>query len=271
MDEPLLQVSGLEVGYPARKRRDPPVRAVDGVDFVLAQGTTLGLVGESGSGKSTIGKAVLGLVQPTAGRITLHGRDITHATARERRALSGHLQVIFQDPYGSLNPSRTIGKTLGEPLRVVHRMDRRRAAARVVEVLDQVGMPPDAADRYPAAFSGGQRQRIAIARALTFRPDVIVCDEPTSALDLSVQAQIINLLLDLQERFGLSYLFISHDMDVVRHLSHRIAVLTRGRIVEQGQAAQVTDAPTHSYTRRLLAAVPDPFVSSLQSMDPREG
>ncbi|QFU91727.1 ATP-binding cassette domain-containing protein [Amycolatopsis sp. YIM 10] len=253
----LLEVSGLRVEYRGRGR-NPGVVAVDGVDLWLDRSETLGLVGESGSGKSTIGNAILGLVRPAAGRILFGGNDITHATPRQRRRLGPRVQAVFQDPYGSLNPSRTIGRTLAEPLRVVRGLGRKEADARVADVLARAGVPPDAAGRYPAAFSGGQRQRIAIARALVLEPDLVVCDEPTSALDLSVQAQLLNLLLDLQRQLGLSYLFISHDIDVVRHMSHRAAVLRDGRIVEQGPVAEVIDHPGHAYTRALLAAVPVP-------------
>jgi ABC-type glutathione transport system ATPase component len=224
---PLLEVRGLRVGYRPRH----PV--VDGVDLVVRRGETLGLLGGSGSGKSTIGHAIVGLVRPSAGRILFRGEDITHATARRRRELGTCLQIVFQDPHGSLNPSRTVGSTLAEPLRAVRRLPRRTASARVAAVLEQVGMSPAAAGRYPGAFSGGQLQRIAIARALVLEPDLVVCDEPTSALDLSVQAQILNLLLDLQQRLGLSYLFISHDLDVVRFACHRTVLLRDGRIVAQ--------------------------------------
>ncbi|MEU5259603.1 dipeptide/oligopeptide/nickel ABC transporter ATP-binding protein [Amycolatopsis sp. NPDC021455] len=227
---PLLEVRDLRVAY----RPHHPV--VDGVNFVVRQGETLGLLGESGSGKSTIGHAVVGLVRPSAGQVLFRGEDITHAPARRRRELGRHVQIVFQDPHGSLNPSRTIGSTLAEPLRAVRKLPRRAAEARVAEVLARVGMPRAAASRYPGAFSGGQLQRIAIARALVLEPELVVCDEPTSALDLSVQAQILNLLLDLQQQLGLSYLFISHDIDVVRFVCHRTVVLRGGRIVEQGPA-----------------------------------
>lgn len=222
---PLLEVRDLRVEYRPRH----PV--VDGVNLVVRQGETLGLLGESGSGKSTIGHSIVGLVRPAGGRILFRGEDVTHATARRRRELSTHLQIVFQDPHGSLNPSRTIGSTLAEPLRVVRRLPRRAADARVADVLKRVGMAPEAATRYPGAFSGGQLQRVAIARALVLEPELVVCDEPTSALDLSVQAQILNLLLDLQQQLGLSYLFISHDIDVVRFVCHRVVALRHGRIV----------------------------------------
>ncbi|MEV4313958.1 ATP-binding cassette domain-containing protein [Actinocrispum sp. NPDC049592] len=239
MSEPLLNVRDLRVEYPGQV-------AVDGVSLHLDRGETLGLVGESGSGKSSIGHAIVGLVRPSAGEILVHGKDVTRIPVRRRH----RVQIVFQDPYGSLNPSRTIGGTLAEPLRVVLRLSRREAAAMVADALESVGMPPDAAGRYPGAFSGGQRQRIAIARALVLAPELIVCDEPTSALDVSVQAQILNLLMDLQQRLGVAYLFISHDIDVVRHMAHRVAVLLKGRIVEQGSL----DEPHHRYTRALLDA-----------------
>jgi len=248
----LLEVRDLTVSFGRST-------AVDRVSLTLRDGDTLGLVGESGSGKSTLGHAVLGLVRPSSGAIRFRGEDITQRTERRRRALSRQLQIVFQDPYSSLNPSRTIGSTLAEPLRVHARSaSRADSVARVAAALEDVGLPRSAANRYPAQFSGGQRQRIAIARALIVEPRLVICDEPTSALDLSVQAQILNLLLALQERHDLSYLFISHDIDVVRHMAHRIAVLRQGQIVEEGPAADVADRPEHPYTRSLLAAVPVP-------------
>jgi peptide/nickel transport system ATP-binding protein len=253
---PLLDVRDLLVEY--RVGRRPPVRAVDGVSFTVAPRETVGLVGESGSGKTTIGRATLGLARIGAGAISFAGIDITHAGNRQRRTLSADLQVVFQDPHSSLNPTRTIGQTLGETLRAQGRPDRAAVAARVKAMLERVGLPADAAARYPAHFSGGQRQRIAIARALMPRPRLVVCDEPTSALDLSVQAQVLNLLRALQKEFELSYLFISHDLAVVRHLSHRIIVLYHGRIMEQGEAASLYSNPIHPYTQALLAAAPVP-------------
>jgi len=255
MGTPLLEIDGLRVEH--RGERGTPVLAVDGVSLSLSRGETLGLVGESGAGKSTIGDAILGLVRPAAGRILFRDEDITHAGPRRRRELARRLQVVFQDPYGSLNPSRTIGQTLAEPLRA-GRVTRRETAGRVAGILRRVGMPPEIAARRPGRLSGGQRQRVAIARALIVEPDLVVFDEPTSALDLSVQAQILNLLLDLQEDLGLGYLFISHDIDVVRHMSHRVAVLKAGRIVEQGPVDAVIERPAHPYTRKLLASVPAP-------------
>ncbi|MEU0600789.1 ATP-binding cassette domain-containing protein [Streptomyces sp. NPDC006393] len=257
--EPLLEVQGLSVSYGRRGRSRGPLRpAVDGVTLRLSRGETLGLLGESGSGKSTIGNAILGLVRPTAGRIVFHGavqdEDITHAPPARRRRLARHIQVVFQDPYGSLNPSRSIGQTLSEPLHIMRRHTRGQAAVRVSDTLNLVGLTADAAERYPAAFSGGQRQRIAVARALVLEPDLIVCDEPTSALDLSVQAHVLNLLVELQQTLGVAYLFVSHDLDVIRHVAHRAAVLRAGTVVEEGTADRLTTHPSHPYTRTLLTA-----------------
>jgi oligopeptide/dipeptide ABC transporter ATP-binding protein len=254
----LLDVRGLIVEFD-RGRRRPRLRAVDDVSISLEARATVGLVGESGSGKTTIGRAILGLAPITSGTITFDGGEITHASYRRRRELSADLQVVFQDPYSSLNPTRTVGQTLGETLRV-HGKSKAAVRERVSYMLERVGLPGEAAHRYPAHFSGGQRQRIAIARALMVHPRVVICDEPTSALDLSVQAQVLNLLRELQEEFELSYLFISHDLAVVRHLSHRIIVLYAGRVMEYGDAARVYGSPFHPYTRALLAAepVPDP-------------
>jgi ABC-type glutathione transport system ATPase component len=254
----LLAVRDLSVAYPNSNRR-----AVDGVSFEVPVGQTLGLVGESGSGKSTIGKAILGLVRPAGGHILFGGTKITHARGRQRRDLAREIQVVFQDPYGSLNPSLTVGRTLTEPLRLRGSAGHEAAAA-VASILAQVGMPADAATRYPGQFSGGQRQRIAIARALVLRPRLLICDEPTSALDLSVQAQILNLLLELRRTLGLAYLFISHDIDVVRHMSHQIAVLRHGAIVEQGTTGDVLETPRHEYTRSLLASVPGSTAAARQ-------
>jgi peptide/nickel transport system ATP-binding protein len=255
--EPLIEVRELSVDYPGRAGRNRQAfRAVDAVGLALPAGQTLGLVGESGSGKSTIGNAILGLVRPSAGTVRFRGQDITYARPRQRRDLTKHLQVVFQDPYSSLNPSRTIGQTLSDPLRVPGRATRAEAKARVADVLDSVGLSVDAAHRYPTQFSGGQRQRVAIARALILEPEVLICDEPTSSLDLSVQAQVLNLLLDLQDKLHLSYLFISHDIGVVRHVSDQVAVLLRGQVVEQGPVDAVTNRPAHPYTQALVAATP---------------
>jgi oligopeptide/dipeptide ABC transporter ATP-binding protein len=252
---PLLEVAGLSVVYRS-SRRATPVHAVDGVDLVVGVGETVGLVGESGSGKSTLGQAVLGLVSPTAGSIRFDGRDITAADRSTRRELSRDLQVVFQNPYGSLSPTRTIEQTLVEPLLAHERVDRDDARARVADMLARVGLPRDAMRRRPSEFSGGQRQRIAIARALMLSPRLVICDEPVSALDLSVQAQVLNLLQRLQQELDLSYLFVAHNLAVVRHMSQRIVVLYRGRVMETGPAAQVYGAAAHPYTQALLASAP---------------
>ena len=254
---PLLDVRGLTVEY-SRGRRRPPLRAVDGVSFSLANQETVALVGESGSGKTTIGRAILGLAPVMAGEIRFDGEEITHARHRRRRELSADLQIVFQDPYSSLNPTRTIGQTLSEVLRARARPSRDEVQERVRAMLEHVGLPADAEQRYPGHFSGGQRQRVAIARALMKQPRQVICDEPTSALDLSVQAQVLNLLRRLQQEFELSYLFISHDLAVVRYLAHRIIVLYHGRIMEHGDAREVYTNPTHPYTLALLDAVPVP-------------
>jgi len=258
---PLLDVQDLAVEYPDLRGRGRR-RVLDGVDLLVGQGETVGLIGESGSGKTTLGRAILGLVKPSRGSIIFGGadggEDIAAASRRRRRALSAELQAVFQDPFSSLNPARTIAQALIEPV-TVHRRPRRDAAEReVASMLGRVGMPPDAAHRYPREFSGGQRQRIAIARALMNSPRLIICDEPLSALDLSVQAQILNLLAELQAESGVGYLLISHDLAVVRHLAHRVAVLHEGRIVESGGTAEVIAAPAHPYTRKLLDAAPRP-------------
>jgi len=253
---PLLSVDQLRVEYPVRNR--PPFRAVDDVTFAIGPRETVGLVGESGSGKTTIASAVLGFAPATAGTIAFDGEDITGATRHRRRRLSASLQVVFQDPYSSLNPSRTIGKTLSETLRPHGSPSKSEVAERVASILERVGLDPGAADRYPNQFSGGQRQRIAIARALIVRPRLVICDEPVSSLDLSVQAQVLNLLRSLQDELGLSYLFISHDLAVVRRISMRVVVLYRGRVMEAGPAAVVYNDPAHPYTRALLQSVPIP-------------
>jgi len=253
---PLLGVDRLRVEYPVRGR--PPFRAVDDVSFAIGPGETVGLVGESGSGKTTIANAVLGFAPAVAGTVRFDGEDILAASRDRRRRLSASLQVVFQDPYSSLNPSRTIGKTLAETLRPHGWPARPEVAQRVNSILERVGLDPAAADRYPGQFSGGQRQRIAIARALIVRPRLVICDEPVSSLDLSVQAQVLNLLRGLQEELGLSYLFISHDLAVVQHISTRIVVLYRGRVMEAGPAAVVYRHPAHPYTQALLQSAPVP-------------
>ena len=258
---PLLEVEELRVAYRPRRRR-PELVAVDGVSLRLHAGQTLGIVGESGSGKSSLGSAVLGLTPVAGGSIRFLGQDTTRLSSRQRRALAPHMQAVFQDPYGSFNPTKTIGSTLAEPLRLTLRMTAAEAARRVAEVFERVGLPPGTAQRYPGQFSGGQRQRIAIARALTMSPELIVCDEPVSALDLSVQAQVLNLLNDLQRDLGIAYLFISHDLSVVRHMCDHVLVMHRGTVVERGPIHEIYDRPRDPYTRRLLdaAPVPDPAV-----------
>ncbi|MGW6204521.1 ATP-binding cassette domain-containing protein [Streptomyces sp. NPDC055089] len=251
----LLAVRDLRVSFPGKGWRAPDTEVLKGVDLTIRPGETLGLVGESGSGKSTIGRAVLGLAPVRSGSITFDGERIERADARRRRALSRDLQVIFQDPYTSLNPARTIGDTLAEPL-IGQGAAAREARGRVGELLDRVHLPADAADRLPREFSGGQRQRVAIARALALRPRLVICDEPVSALDLTTQRTVLDLLLEIQEETGLSYLFVSHDLSVVRFMSHRVAVIHRGEIVETGDAATVTSEPSHSYTRTLLLSSP---------------
>ena len=254
---PALEVRDLVIRYGrGRKARQAPP-AVDGVSFDIAPGETLGVVGESGSGKSTIGKAVLGLQAPTAGTVRLHGQDITEMPLKQRSRLAADLRVVFQDPYSSLNPTRTIGQTLVEPLRLMGvRQDEALLKAR--NGLESVGLPADAVERYPAQFSGGQRQRIAIARALVCDPKVLVLDEPVSALDLSTQAQVLNLLADLRDQHGLSFLFIAHDLGVVRFLSQRVVVLYRGQIMETGPAEAVQERSRHPYTVALTSAAPVP-------------
>ena len=260
MTEPVLRVEGLAKQFVAKRsllgRTLATVKAVDGVSFHLAPGETLALVGESGCGKSTVGRLVTRLLEPSAGQIVLNGVDVTRLSERQFRPLRRHVQLIFQDPFASLNPRMTVGQTLAEPL-MLHRMvPAARRASRVGELLEMVGLQPGHAGRYPHEFSGGQRQRIAIARALSVEPDVVVCDEAVSALDVSIRAQVLNLLRDLQGRLGLAYVFISHDLGVVRHLADRIAVMYLGRIVETGPAASVFADPRHPYTRGLLSAIP---------------
>ena len=263
MTDPILQVEGLRVSFPGKGFRAPRAQILTGVDFDIRPGETLGLVGESGSGKTTIGRAVLGLVPVEAGTIRFGGARIDGISRRRRRSLGSDLQVIFQDPYTSLNPSLTIGDTLSEPL-LGRGMTARDARARVRELLERVQLPADAADRLPREFSGGQRQRVAIARALALRPKLIVCDEPVSALDLTTQERVLELLTEIQDQTGVAYLFISHDLTVIRHMSHRVAVIHRGRFVEQGDVADVTESPRDPYTRKLLLAapVPDPVRQS---------
>jgi ABC-type glutathione transport system ATPase component len=253
----LLATRGLGVTYRTRGFRRPKATVLQQISLSIEPGRTLGLVGESGSGKSTLGRAILGLAPVTEGDITFGGRSIVRLPARERRRLANDVQAIFQDPYSSLNPSMSIESILTEPLRVAG-VSRADSLRRVRELLDRVGLPSDSLSRLPREFSGGQRQRIAIARALALRPKLIVCDEPTSALDLSTQSRVLDLLVELQHDSDVAYLFISHDLSVVRHIAHDVAVLYQGRIVELGEARQVTEAPEHPYTQRLLLAAPVP-------------
>jgi oligopeptide transport system ATP-binding protein len=264
----VLRVDDLKVHFPLPpglpwQRSRGAVRAVDGVSFTLRRGETLGLVGESGCGKSTTGLAALKMLQPTAGRVVFEGEDITDWDAARVRPLRRRMQMVYQDPYGSLNPRMRVRELVGEPL-TVHRQARSAGQyrERVAELLATVGLLPDMADRYPHEFSGGQRQRIGIARALALEPSLLICDEPVSALDVSIQAQVVNVFVELQQRLGLSYLFIAHDLAVVRHISDRIAVMYLGRIVEIAAREDLYGAPVHPYTRALMAAVPvaDPRV-----------
>ncbi len=268
MSEPLLEVRGLRKYFPVGGgmfERPRMVRAVDGVDLVVPAAKTLGLVGESGCGKSTLGRLILRLIEADEGEIRFEGRDVRALGRSELRPLRRRMQIIFQDPYASLNPRMTIGETIGEGL-LIHRIcapDERER--RVAELLETVGLRPEHAGRYPHEFSGGQRQRIGIARALALEPRLIVADEPVSSLDVSVQAQILNLLLELQKSLGIAYLFISHDLRVVRHLSDEVAVMYLGRIVERGDADALYENPQHPYTEALLSAVPTPDPAPLRS------
>jgi peptide/nickel transport system ATP-binding protein len=254
---PALEIRDLVVRYGSGRKARRAAPAVDGVSLDIAPGETVGLVGESGSGKSTIGKAVLGLQPPTAGTVRLHGIDITTTSLKRRRTLAADLRVVFQDPYSSLNPARTIGQTLVEPLRLLG-VPAGEAIRRARSGLESVGLPADAVDRYPAQFSGGQRQRIAIARALVCDPKVVVLDEPVSALDLPTQAQVLNLLADLRDQRDLAFLFIAHDLGVVRFLAQRVVVLYRGQVMESGPVESVTRNPRHPYTVALTSAAPVP-------------
>jgi peptide/nickel transport system ATP-binding protein len=264
---PLVELEHLKVYFPSKSgvvldRHVGDIRAVDDVSLQIKRGETLGLVGESGCGKSTVGRTILRLYKPTAGRILFEGRDISQLGENELRPLRRRMQMVFQDPYASLNPRHSVGRIVGEPLRTHGLANRREATAQVRDLLKIVGLPADAAGRYPHEFSGGQRQRIGLARAIALNPDFVVADETVSALDVSIQAQIINLLEQLQEEFDLTYLFIAHDLAVVRHISDRIAVMYLGWIVEVSSAAELYEKPLHPYTISLLSAVPipDPIV-----------
>ena len=276
---PLLEVRDLHMHFPISegvlmRRQIGEVKAVDGIHFSVRRGETLGLVGESGCGKTTTGRCILQLEQPTSGAILYDGVDINTLSRREQLALRRRIQVIFQDPYSSLNPRMKVGDIISEPIQV-HGLapDAARRTTRVRELLSVCGLDPNFADRYPHEMSGGQRQRVGIARALALEPEFIVCDEAVSALDVSIQAQVINLLEDLRERFGLTYLFIAHDLSVVRHLCQRVAVMYLGRIVELADCDALFDDPLHPYTRALLAAVPvpDPTIEAGRAFQPVRG
>ena len=268
--DPVLTVQDLKVHFPVTtgiiaKRVVGTVKAVDGVSFTVRRGETLGLVGESGCGKSTTGLAVLRMLDITSGRVEFEGEDISGYDRARMRPIRAKMQMVYQDPYGSLNPRMKVADIVGEPL-VVHGLasDKDKYRARVAALLKMVGLPPDMAERYPHEFSGGQRQRIGIARALALEPTLLICDEPVSALDVSIQAQVVNLFMELQERLGLTYIFIAHDLSVVRHISDRIAVMYLGRIVEIATRDQLYKDPLHPYTQALLAAVPiaDPEIEA---------
>ncbi len=261
--EALLSVNNLVMHFPLTQgiifqRKVGAVQAVDGISFDVKPGETLGLVGESGCGKSTTGRAILQLYKPTSGEVVFKGKDLTQLDGGEMRKMRRHLQMIFQDPYASLNPRMTVGNIVAEPMQIHRLVSKGERTQKVQELLQTVGLNPYFANRYPHEFSGGQRQRIGIARALAANPDFIVADEPVSALDVSIQAQIVNLLEDLQEKFGLTYLFIAHDLSVVKHISDRVAVMYLGKIVEMAERNSLYEDPLHPYTKALLSAVPIP-------------
>ncbi|MEU1308260.1 ABC transporter ATP-binding protein [Streptomyces cinnamoneus] len=264
--QPLLSVRGATMTFPGRRRSPAPVRAVDGVSFTVAEGETLGLVGESGCGKSTTGRMIVRLLEPTAGSITYDGRDISHLGRRELKPLRRELQMVFQDPHSSLNPRQTVARIIADPL-LAQGSPAAGARRRAAELMELVGLIPEHLDRYPHEFSGGQAQRIGIARSLATGPRLIVADEPVSALDVSVQAQIVNLMERLQRELGLAYLFIAHDLSVVKRVCDRVAVMYLGRIVEVGDKERVYAAPAHPYTRALLSAVPLPDPAAERSRE----
>ncbi len=272
-DEPVLQVRNLVKHFPLTqgvvfKRRIGEIKAVDGVSFDLNRGETLGIVGESGCGKSTLAKLMMALERPTEGQILFEGTDITQLKGSALKAMRRKVQMVMQDPYTSLNPRMTVGDIVGEPFQIHPEVAPKSSRKKKVqELLDVVGLDPDHINRYPHQFSGGQRQRIGIARGLALRPDVIVCDEPVSALDVSIQAQVINLLEQLQDEFNLSYIFIAHDLSIVRHIADRVAVMYLGKLVEVGTDAEIYESPTHPYTQALLSAVPVPDPEGRESRE----
>jgi len=262
-EQALVDVRDLRMWFPGRggslfRRKGAPIRAVDGISFTIRRGETLGLVGESGSGKTTAGRAMLQLYKPTSGTVLFEGQDLTRLSAGEMQRMRRHMQMIFQDPYASLNPRMTVGDIVAEPLEVHGMVKGSDRTEKVQELLQMVGLNPYFVNRYPHEFSGGQRQRIGIARAIAVQPDLIICDEPISALDVSIQAQVINLLEDLQQRLGLTYMFIAHDLSVVRHISDRVAVMYLGKIMELASRDALYQDPLHPYTVALLSAVPIP-------------
>ena len=272
-DSPLVEINNLKMHFPVTEgiifqKKIADVKAVDGVSFNIQKGETLGLVGESGSGKTTAGRSILHLIKPTSGSVKFEGEEVTEMSGSQLRAMRRKMQIIFQDPYGSLNPRMSCGDIVGEPLKI-HKLTstKQEYKKRVAELLEICGLSSYMAGRYPHEFSGGQRQRIGIARALAVDPSFIVCDEPVSALDVSIQAQVINLLEDLQEEFGLTYLFIAHDLSVVKHISNRIAVMYLGNIVEVAERNELYENPVHPYTKALLSAIPIPDPALEESRD----
>jgi oligopeptide/dipeptide ABC transporter ATP-binding protein len=274
-DEKLLVVEGLKKYFPVRRgilqRIAGWIKAVDGIDFTVTQGKTLGLVGESGCGKSTTARLVLRLIEPDQGKIVFRGKEITKLSYSEIKPIRRQMQIIFQDPFSSLNPRMTVGQSIEEGLRIAGIKGRKERRRRIGELLAMVGLPENSQDRYPHEFSGGQRQRIGIARALSVEPIFIVCDEPVSALDVSVQSQILNLLMSLQEELGLAYLFVAHDLHVVRHISHEVAVMYLGKIMEYAPADVLYENPLHPYSRALLASIPIADPSLRREWEPLQG
>ena len=272
---PLLEVENLKMHFPVRGgvfyRQIATVFAVDGVDFTVEEGQTLGLVGESGCGKSTIGRTLLHLYQATDGKATFMGKNIAHVKGNELSQLRAQMQMIFQDPFESLNPRHTVGDILAEPFVIHENRKLKDCKEDVLKLLDRVGMPSDAVHKYPHEFSGGQRQRIGIARAIALKPKLIICDEPVSALDVSIQSQVLNLLVELQQEMGMAYLFIAHDLAVVRHVSDRIAVMYLGRIVEIADSDAIYEHPLHPYTQALLSAIPMPDPRQRKRFKPLPG